>query len=163
MKRWLLLLTVAACAPAPAPQSAPPVDAECVTGVVANLGVDRQRHPVLRTAAHGLVHLTGPAADAVLELTGATVMVCGAREAAAIAVESYELREVDGMPAVSGILESEGAGFVLDRGADRGKVRLLEVPAALSAQLRQQVWVAGEWVGPELLVKSFGLLGRAGH
>lgn len=161
MKRLFVLLIATACTPAPGPESVVS-DTACITGVVANMGVDQQNNPVLRTEESEIIPLTGSAAVNVLKLAGAKVTVCGAREAASMVVHTYKIREADGMPAYSGILLSDGTGFALDREGQAEKVPLVDVPSSLSAELNHEVWVAGEWSGGSFVVKSFGVVSRGG-
>ncbi len=75
-----------------------------------------------------------------------------------VVMESFELRQVDGMQAYLGSLRVVGGETVLDPGSGRAPIPLGEVPDELAGGSEGLVWVAGSWGGGVFLVVSFGML-----
>jgi len=158
MRHLAIIVFVGACATAPLPSGPRTSVAECVTGAIANLGVDEQEMPVLRLATGHPLPLTGLASGTVLGLTGATVTVCGPIVSGVLQVASYEIRFVDGMQAYLGSARETRGTWYLDVGASRPLVPLSGVPEAIQRSSGQLFWVAGTWVDHSFAVRSFGAI-----
>ena len=129
-----------------------------MTGTVGSEGSGLLTTPILVLAAGVVARLEGPVALEVQMLTGALVTVCGQPGSArsALVTEAYELRQVDGMEAYLGTLETQADGLTLARGQGRLPLPLGRVPDVLARQTGERVWVAGVWEDGRFAVRSFG-------
>jgi hypothetical protein len=107
-----------------------------------------------------LVVLEGSDAPLLGQLSDAEVQVCGElmEGRRRMTVEAFELRTVDGLPALLGTL-GEGGSMLWLRGFRGGdSVGLVGAPAALRGRNDQLIWVAGDWEEERFLIQAFGFL-----
>ncbi len=133
---------------------------ECVVGTVVSEGLSVAPRTLVRQESGGEVEVIGVFAGNVRRLTGAVVRACGPGRTPEGALEVTEVAvlEVDGMPALLGVLRRAVSGWVLEP-LDRGDSTVLEsVPAALQAAEGEVVWVAGLAAPDSLTVRSFAVL-----
>jgi hypothetical protein len=131
-----------ACATAEPPAGGSAVMAgDTLRGVVDVVGAEPATSIVLRTAA-GDVGITGER-RLLAQLAGVEVTLQGsaggARQFEAVLVH---VRAVDGVSAIDGVLERDGAGFVL-RTADGSRLALPHLPSALTGRAGTRIWLAG--------------------
>ena len=106
-------------------------------------------------APSGPVIVRGAFEPDVRALDGAIVIVTGKQSAGpprTIEVDSYAIAEIDGQPAVIGIVTTDGRAVVV--GNDT--LSLVTPPAGLQPGAR--VWVAGPRMGKQLRVVSWGVI-----
>lgn len=150
--------------PAATPDAPVPASQQCVTGRVGTFGpaVPAPRI-VLQVDDTRRVALDGDSVGFIGRLTGATVTACGVeRQGGSLLVESFELREVDGMQAYLGTLRRVDGETALDPGTGRPPVTLGNVPGRLGDAAGRRAWVAGEWKEGRFAVRSFGILATSG-
>jgi len=166
----LIVLVVAGCASAGTASSSTGAAASardlrpdsvpaCATGVVGVEAPGIAPRTTLRAQDGSATLLEGPEARRVRLLTGAVVTACGQAAGAGspLVVETFDLRQVDGMEAYLGSLRRQPGRAELDP-ADGG------VPIPLGGAVDQipaeapMLWVAGRWAGDRFEVLSFGVL-----
>lgn len=133
---------------------------DTLRGTPAVVGTDRFNQVTLRPAGGGkAVVLAGAQARMVGRASGADVWVAGTRRSdGQLEVSRFEVRAVDGVPAMDGTLE-ESAGQYYLATADGRRHLVNNVPAALRTHVGERVWMTGTLEkGPV----TFGVLGRAG-
>lgn len=157
MKNLLLVLVL--LSRCPAGHAAPDYEAaSCLMGHVRTLGTSPTPFIVIETDS-ARVELTGDSVPRIRQLVGALVTVCGRDQAAGrLVVESFELKEVDGMQAYLGTVRQTGQLVTLDRSIGGQNMVLSDAPDRLRALLGREVWVAGVWIGATFSVRSFGLM-----
>lgn len=134
-------LVASACAPNHQADGGP-MAADTVRGIVDVTGAEPLTGVVVRTAG-GDLRLAGPIADDLRPAAGIEVWVAGSRaEDGSLLVESYRVRSVDGIAAVDGVLELEGADAVLVT-ATGERVRFDGAPPGLRGLVGQRIWIAG--------------------
>lgn len=134
---------------------------QCHSGTVGLMsGVEPQ--PVLTVADRRLVLIAGGQTVPVA-LEGATIEVCGATQFAEgsrigrLTVDSFDLRSIDGRPAVLGRLVVGGNGLMLVK-ADGTSWRLEGAVAGLRDKGGERLWVAGAISEQSIQVTSYGFL-----
>lgn len=156
------LLVLCACGPALAGRQPADRDEDaCRTGRVARMGVEGLGPVVLRTEdGREPIVLEGAEVSLLSRISNAVVRVCGERDErrGSLEVRSFELREVDGLPALLGRLRTHGGGYALEPEGDQPAVGLVAVPPFLSGREGARIWVAGAWEGERFRVQSFGVL-----
>lgn len=130
-------------------------------GTLRVVGPQETAQIVLRGATAS-VGLTGPLADELRRLSGATVRVTGGPQnnlsplpPRAVLVRDYQILEVDGRRPVVGILLSRDDRVWL---AGQDTVELVGVTADLARRLGAKLFVVGVREGSQLRVKSFGVI-----
>ena len=140
-------------APARSEPNAPSLDT--VRGIVAVVGAVPITHVVVRPPGGGSITLQGPLAREVGVASGADVVVRGRRTGdRAIEVSGYEVRTVDGVTAITGMLTAEGDRLVLVTDAGR-RYPIARPPAPLREHVGARVWVTGD---PSTTIASYGVL-----
>ena len=133
----------------------------CATGVVGVEMPGIASRTILRGADGSATVLEGPQVQRIRLLTGATVTACGqvAGPEARLVVETFALRQVDGMEAHLGSLR-RGPGMVELNPVGGGVP--IPLGGALDALPAEPavIWVAGRWARDRFEVLSFGLLTR---
>ena len=157
-----------ACASAPDPtleDAVPGVQgenaaSECIVGTVVSEGVSVAPRTLVREEGGGEVELMGAFAGNVRRLTGAVVRVCGPGHTpdGALEVTGVAVMEVDGMPALLGVLRTAVSGWVLEPLDGGDPTILAAVPPGLQAAEGEVVWVAGVAAPDTLTVRSFAIL-----
>ena len=152
-----------ACASAPDPSAGGALedpDAECVVGTVVSEGLPVAPRTLVRQEDGEEVELMGAFAGNVRRLTGAVVRACGPGRTpeGALDVTAVAVMEVDGMPALLGVLRTAGSGWVLEPLHGGDATVLAAVPAGLQAAEGEVVWVAGPATTDVLTVRSFAVL-----
>jgi hypothetical protein len=131
---------------APPPSSGPPPAAASDTarGIVAVVGAIPITEVVLRQATGRPITLTGPLAKEIGVASGADVWVRGRRvDARTLDVESYAVRSVDGVTAITGTLTADGDRLVLV--TDDGRRHpIARPPAPLREHVGARVWISGD-------------------
>jgi hypothetical protein len=114
---------------------------DTLRGVVDVVGAEPATAIVLRTST-GDVGVTGER-RLLMQLAGVEVTLQGsangARQFDAVLVH---VRAVDGVSAIDGVLERDGAGFVL-RTADGSRLPVPHLPSALATHAGSRIWLAG--------------------
>ncbi len=131
----------------PPPSSGNPASAsasDTARGRVAVVGSTPITQVVLRPPTGQSITLTGPLANEIRLASGADVWVRGRRvNERTFDVSSYAVRTVDGVPAVTGTLTTDGDRLVLvDDGGRRHMVA--NPPASLRQQVGARVWISGD-------------------
>jgi hypothetical protein len=115
--------------------------ADTVRGVVDVVGAEPSTSIVLRTPA-GDVTVSGER-RLLSQLAGVEVTLQGAMAAPRqFTAALVHVRAVQGVPAIDGVLERQGAGFVL-RTADGSRLALPHLPSALTDRAGSRIWLAG--------------------
>jgi hypothetical protein len=114
-------------------------------------------HVVITTSDGRQTTVTGELASEIGGVAGAEIVVRGQRDGHRIAVSSYSVRAIDGVPAMDGELIAEGDRLYLATGGRR--VELVNPPAALREHTGGRVWISGS---PAQIV-SFGVLSHHHH
>lgn len=140
--------------------TATPAAAVRDTGTVAASGVEGMNTLSLSRAGRPDVGLIGDLLPELRTLTGATITVAGAPgtgvPGTTIDVSSYEVLEVNGSRAWSGVLVLRDGAWALDR--PDSFVRLDAVPAALTNRINSKIWVTGVMENGRVRVQSFGII-----
>lgn len=111
---------------------------DSLRGVLAFQGNESVRQVVLKTAG-ATVALSGMATSGMSRLVGKEVVVHGMKVTPRdIVVASYVVRAADGVPALDGVLDAEGAL----RMTDGSGVRHVSVPPTLRPYVGSRVWIA---------------------
>lgn len=97
--------------------------------------------------------ITGPLAAEIGRAAGAEVWVSGTRAAAELEAARYQIRTVDGEPAVDGTLASDGGQLVLV--TPGGRRAIARPPQALRGMVGARVWLVGSLDGT---IASYGVL-----
>ena len=130
----------------------------CVTGIVGATGPDPFAETVLRRTGEGALVLGGAEAERLRLLVGAVVTACGTLEAdGGLSVDTWELRQIDGMQAYFGRVEAAGETILLGPGGERPPIPLDDVPNDLRRSGGREAWVAGLWMAGAFSVRSFGI------
>lgn len=151
--------------------SAAPVDT--LRGTVAIVGAEPLTQVVLRPAAGGAeVVLLGNLIPELRRVAGAEVWIAGrgaeeeagragtaAPGARAFQVQRFEVRAVDGVPAVDGVLVVIGDVAYL-RVPGGAELRIAHLPSALRGQSGARVWLSGRLDGD---IEAFGVIREAGE
>lgn len=125
---------------------------DSLRGVLAYQGKESARQVVLQTS-DATVTLSGMATSGLTRLVGKEVVIHGLKVTPRdIVVSDYVVRAADGIPAVDGILESEGTL----RMTDGSGVRRVSVPSALQPFAGARVWIALRDGVPV----NYGVIGR---
>jgi hypothetical protein len=130
---------------APPPAGATPTAAsDTARGIVAVVGAVPIIEVVLRQPAGRPITLTGPLAKEIGVASGADVSVRGRRvDARTIEVDSYAVRSVDGVTAITGTLAADGDRLVLV--TDDGRRHLIaRPPTPLREHVGARVWISGD-------------------
>jgi hypothetical protein len=99
---------------------------------------------VLRPPTGQSITLTGALANEIRLASGADVWVRGRRvNERTFDVSSYAVRTVDGVPAVTGALTTDGDRLVLVDDAGRRHV-VANPPASLREHVGARVWISGD-------------------
>ncbi len=132
----------------------------CVTGTVVSEGALIAPRTLLRQEGGEHVEMAGEFAGNVRRLTGAVVRACGSGHTSegALEVTGVEVLEVDGMPALLGVLRAAGSAWMLDPLDGGDATTLASVPEGLQAAEGEVVWVAGVATPGSLTVRSFAVL-----
>jgi hypothetical protein len=135
---------------------APSAAFDTVRGIVAVVGSEPMTQTVVRPADGARsVTVTGDAATGLRTLSGADVVVRGARTGPReLRVASFAVRTVDGVAAADGVLERVGERFSL-RLADGTRRPVVRPSPALVAYLGSRVWVTGP---ADVEPQAFGLI-----
>jgi hypothetical protein len=130
---------------APAPTAtAPPTALDTARGIVAVVGAVPITEVVLRQPTGRPVTLTGSLAREIGVASGADVWVRGRRvDARTIDVESYAVRSVDGVTAITGTLTADGDRLVLVTDDGR-RHAIARAPAPLRQHVGARVWITGD-------------------
>jgi len=80
--------------------------------------------------------------DALMRLAGVEVWVRGTSQEGQLMVSQLSVRSVNGVPAVDGMLASDGDALMLVT-ADGARHRLVTPPSALRSHVGARVWIAG--------------------
>ena len=75
----------------------------------------------------------------------------------ALSVDTWELRQIDGMQAYFGRVEAAGETILLGPGGERPPIPLDDVPNDLRRSGGRKAWVAGLWMAGAFSVRSFGI------
>jgi hypothetical protein len=129
----------------PPPTTTPPTaTSDTARGIVAVVGAVPITEVVLRPAAGRPITLSGPLAKEIGVASGADVWVRGRRvDARTIDVESYAVRSVDGVTAITGTLAADGDRLVLV--TDDGRRHpIARPPAPLREHVGARVWITGD-------------------
>jgi hypothetical protein len=111
---------------------------DSLRGVLVFQGTEPARQVVLRTA-DATVALSGMATTGMSRLVGKEVVVHGVKVTPRdIVVADYVVRAADGVPALDGVLDAEGAL----RLTDGGGLRRVSVPSTLRPYVGARVWIA---------------------
>ena len=130
----------------------------CVTGIVGATGPDPFAETVLRRTGEGALVLGGAEAERLRLLVGAVVTACGTSEAdGALSVDTWELRQIDGMQAYFGRVEAAGETILLGPRGERPPIPLDDVPNDLRRSGGREAWVGGLWMAGAFSVRSFGI------
>lgn len=163
MRSALLLLTLAAMAcasPAPEPPQAAAEPAAADTSLVRRVGTVRvvgsaplNIQVMLQDQGGRGVAIHGPLAREIERLSGVEVEVQGRMHQGALEASGYQVRAVDGAPAVMGTVERATDGGLQLR-TEQGQILKL---SGADAHLRagQKVWVQGTQT---LQVQSYGVI-----
>jgi len=131
--------------PAPARRGTPPTaTTDTARGIAAVVGAVPITEVVLRQPSGRAITVTGPLAREIGVASGADVWVRGRRvNERTIDVESYAVRSVDGVTAITGTLTAEGDRLVLV--TDDGRRHpIARPPAPLREHVGARVWIAGD-------------------
>jgi hypothetical protein len=113
-------------------------------GIVAVVGAVPITEVVLRQPTGRPVTLTGSLAKEIGVASGADVWVRGRRvDARTIDVESYAVRSVDGVTAITGTLTADGDRLVLVTDDGR-RHTIARPPAPLRQHVGARVWITGD-------------------
>ena len=105
----------------------------------------------------GEVRVDGDLEREIRQLGGGVLEVCGVVEEQAMAVASYDLRQMAGRPARAGVLYDDGGEWIID--SQHGHFQLIgSVPNELRSLEGKRVWVAGPVEGSTIRVESFGVI-----
>jgi hypothetical protein len=140
----------------PPPSGSPPAAAsDTARGIVAVVGAVPITEVVLRQPTGRPITLTGPLAKEIGVASGADVAVRGRRvDARTIEVDSYAVRSVDGVTAITGTLAADGDRLVLV--TDDGRRHLIaRPPAPLREHVGARVWITGD-LGS--VINAYGVL-----
>ena len=132
-----------------------PVATDSIRGVVSVVGTSFEKRVMVAVPGNGKrVEITGPLASLVGHLAGADLSVVGARSASTIEATSFLVRTVDGMPAIDGILRTEGSFLhIVTRNGISS--RIVSPPPPLLGHDGSRVWITGD---PSKGVASFGFI-----
>jgi hypothetical protein len=131
--------------PPPPSDRRPPTSAsDTARGIVAVVGAVPITQVVLRPSFGRPITLTGALAREIGVASGADVWVRGQRvDARTIEVESYAVRSVDGVTAITGTLAADGDRLVLV--TDDGRRHpIARPPAPLREHVGARVWISGD-------------------
>jgi hypothetical protein len=144
----------------PPPSSANPSGAsgsDTARGRIAVVGSTPITQVVLRPATGQSITLTGALASEIRLASGADVWVRGRRvNERTFDVASYAVRTVDGVPAVTGTLTTDGDRLVLIDDAGRRHV-VASPPSSLREHVGARVWISGDL---STGLSAYGLLRR---
>lgn len=130
--------------PPPAGGSAGSAASDTARGRVAVVGSVPVTQVVLRPAAGRSITLTGPLADEIRAASGADVWVRGRRVGErTFEVARYAVRTVDGVPAVTGTLTTDGNRLLLVDD-DGGRHVVANPPQSLRDLAGSRVWISGD-------------------
>lgn len=142
-----MLIACARSTPTPEQTPAQPHQlslADTLRGTIAVVGTDPTAVVSLRTTiSDPLLFLAGDEIPALRRLHGIDTWIAGRRTGEnTFHVLAFEVRAVDGLPAVDGILTAEPAGLSLLT-ADGQKLLVQQPPPALRELAGARIWVAG--------------------
>jgi hypothetical protein len=156
----LLAALAAACQPRAGGDTPAPATTARDTGRVVASGVEGMNTLTLNREGRPDIGLVGELLPEIRTLTGATIAVQGTPgtgvPGGTIDVSSYEVLEVNGSRAWSGVLVLRDGAYALDDGA--ALVRLDAVPAALTGRINSKIWITGVLEAGRLRVQSFGII-----
>lgn len=116
------------------------VRADTVSGTVTEVGADPATWLSLRPLTGGQALRLEGRADALRSVTGAEVLLQGARQGAAFRVDSFTVRRVNGHPVDDGVLVVT-ADRVMLRMAPGVEREVPDAPTAMRARAGARVWV----------------------